>query len=124
MADSETELSLAFLGNPLAPPQEDTLDVDDPRLEAIFGKVVKGEYRDAAVLAQRLWADRYYDVRVLGAYLFGAFLDQGLIAIPHLFQSVIYILEQHWVVISPSKKKVELTDKGLHWLFKNTQSEQ
>ena len=111
-------LRLDLLTMQLAPSDRPPLDAIDPRLEEISGLVTKGEYLQAAAGAERLWVDGFYDVRVIGTYLYGVFLEQGFPGIPVVFQGILQLLTVHWSLVGPPDKKEHFADVALQWLFK------
>lgn len=90
----------------------------DPRLQDIVGLVVRGSYDAAAAGTESLWNSKIYDVRLVGYYLYGAFLEQGLPSLPTLMESVWQTLDTNWERIGPAERKADAGDVALQWLFK------
>src|SRR5689334_11398407 len=101
-----------------SPPKEENPEDEDPRLSTVADQVTKGAYEQAARTAEELLRDGIRDVRLIGAYLFGSFVEQGLKAMPRIFRSVVKSLTESWEAFGPKEKKVLLANNSLRWLFK------
>ncbi|MCY1041621.1 type VI secretion system protein IglI family protein [Corallococcus sp. bb12-1] len=110
-----TLLDAPFTGTPV--PIDET-EGPDPRMEAITGLVAKGSYADAARAAEALLRSGVRDVRLLGPYLFGHFVADGMKALPVLFRSLSRSLTENWDAFGPPGKKPIFVDTGLRWLLK------
>jgi hypothetical protein len=100
------------------PPERENPEDEDPRLSTVADHVTKGAYEQAARTAEELLRDSIFDVRIIGPYLFGSFVAQGLKAMPRIFRSVIRCLTENWEKLVPQEKKALLANNGLRWLFK------
>ncbi len=101
-----------------APPEQEDSEDEDPRLSAVAGLVSKSDYARAARTAEELLRDGVRDVRIIGPYLFGSFVEQGLKAMPRIFHSACLCLTESWEAFGPREKKTVLANNGLRWLFK------
>lgn len=94
------------------------LDSADERLERVNGLVAKSSYLDAARAAEALLQQKLYDVRLVGPYLLGLFLEGGLEALPVLFHSLSSTLLYNWQSFGPRERKEMFADGSLRWLLK------
>jgi hypothetical protein len=94
------------------------LESSDDRLGKVNDLVSAGSYVDAARAAEAMLKEGLYDVRVVGPYLLGLFLDSGLKAMPALFLSLSCMLLRNWQFFGPRERKDVFTDGGLRWLLK------
>ena len=109
-------LDAPFTGTPV--PIDET-EGPDQRLEAITALVARGAYQDAARAAEALLRQGVRDVRILGPYLFGHFVADGMKALPVLFRSLSRSLTENWDFFGPpGPKKPIFVDTGLRWLLK------
>ncbi|MBE4749512.1 hypothetical protein G4177_15210 [Corallococcus sp. ZKHCc1 1396] len=108
-------LDAPFTGTPVP---IDEAEGPDPRMEAITGLVAKGSYAEAARAAEALLRGGVRDVRLLGPYLFGHFVSDGMKALPVLFRSLSLSLTENWDHFGPAGKKPIFLDTGLRWLLK------
>ena len=94
------------------------LESSDDRLEKVNGLVSKSAYLDAARAAEALLRQGLYDVRLVGPYLLGLFLEGGLEAMPLVFQGLSRTLLINWQYFGPRERKDIFADGGLRWMLK------
>ncbi len=101
----------------LTEPGARELGLDDRRLDEVLSHADHNRFLQAAEGAQKLWTDRLYDVRTIGCYLFGVFLERGVTALPLIFHCIERALKENFAFLSPSHKKERHFDSSLRWLF-------
>jgi len=94
------------------------LESSDERLEKVNGLVSKSAYLDAARAAEALLRQGLYDVRLVGPYLLGLFIEGGLEAMPVVFQGLSRTLLINWQFFGPRERKDVFADGGLRWMLK------
>lgn len=94
-----------------------TLETDAPEINEILALAEHNEILAAAEKAQRLWEAEVYDVRTLGCYLGGVFLERGLSSLSLLLDCLLKTLTLNWEYLGPSDRKQRLCDVSLRWLF-------
>lgn len=94
------------------------LESSDERLEKVNGLVSRSAYLDAAREAEALLRQGLYDVRLVGPYLMGLFIEGGLEAMPAVFQGLSRTLLSNWQYFGPSERKDVFADGGLRWMLK------
>ena len=94
------------------------LESSDDRLEKVNGLVSKSAYLDAARAAEALLRQELYDVRLVGPYLLGLFIEGGLEAMPVVFQGLSRTLLINWQFFGPRERKDVFADGGLRWMLK------
>jgi hypothetical protein len=94
------------------------LESSDERLEKVNGLVARGAYIEAAQAAEALLRQGLYDVRLVGPYLLGLFLEGGLGAMPVMFHSLSSTLLRNWQFFGPHTRKDVFADGSLRWLLK------
>ncbi|MCP3161398.1 type VI secretion system protein IglI family protein [Myxococcus qinghaiensis] len=124
MADAALNLAPfdgTFLETPLEgePPRAATADEPDTRVEAVTEAVASGDYATAARGAEALLREGQRDTRLVGAYLFGAFQEQGLLAMPGLFRSILLVLTTSRAAFGPVAKRDIFLESGLRWLLRS-----
>lgn len=110
-----TLLDRPITGAPVMPSEEEG---PDPRMEAVTTLVAKGSYLDAAKAAESLLRENQRDMRLLGPYLFGGFVAQGMHALPAIFRSITRTLTENWDAFGPEAKKALFADNAVKWLLK------
>jgi hypothetical protein len=94
------------------------LDSDDERLGKVNDLVSRSDYLEAARGAEALLREGQYDVRLVGPYLLGLFLEGGMAAMPRVFQGLSSMLLRNWQNFSPRERRDVYADGGLRWLLK------
>lgn len=93
------------------------LAADDPDINELLTLAEHNEILRAAGKAQELWQQRLYDVRTLGCYLGGVFMERGLAALPLVMNCLLRALTLNWEYLGPAQRKQRLCDVSLRWLF-------
>lgn len=101
-----------------SPPKQGDTEEEDPRLDVVDAHVTKAEYDLAARTAEALLRDGIRDVRIIGPYLMGSFVQQGLKGMPRIFRSLIVTLKESLGAFGPEEKKVLLANNSVRWLLK------
>lgn len=94
------------------------LESSDERLEKVNDLVARTAYVDAARGAEVLLREGLYDLRLVGPYLLGVFLEDGLRGMPVVFHSLSCTLLRNWQFFGPRERKDVFADAGLRWLLK------
>jgi len=94
------------------------LESSDERLDKITGLVAKSAYLDAARTAEAVLREGVYDVRLVGAYLLGLFVEGGMEAMPVVFHSLSNTLLGNWSSFGPRERKDVYADGSLRWMLK------
>ncbi|MFL5352441.1 type VI secretion system protein IglI family protein [Archangium sp.] len=110
-------LELHLLDKPLDVEAPD-LESSDERLEKVSDLVTRSAYLDAARAAEALLREGVYDVRLVGSYLLGLFLEGGFEAMPVVFHSLSNTLLGNWESFGPRERKDVYADGSLRWLLK------
>ncbi|MCP3101829.1 hypothetical protein LZ198_23410 [Myxococcus sp. K15C18031901] len=100
------------------PPQDTSPDEPDARLDAVTDAISSGDYDRAACGAEALLRAGVNDARIIGPYLFGAFRERGLVAMPSLFRSLQQVLTTSFPALGPVSKRDVFLDTGLRWLLR------
>ncbi|WP_224360572.1 type VI secretion system protein IglI family protein [Hyalangium versicolor] len=94
------------------------MDGSDERLGKVNDLVAKSAYLDAARAAEALLKEGEHDVRLVGPYLLGVFLEGGMAAMPVVYHSLSSMLLRNWQFFSPRERRDVYADGGLRWLIK------
>ncbi len=84
------------------------LESSDERLEKVNGLVARSAYVEAARTAEALLREGLRDVRLVGPYLLGLFLERGLDAMPVVFRSLSSTLLRELAVLRPARAQGRL----------------
>jgi hypothetical protein len=110
-------LDLQLLLNPLTPAENPGLDTLDPRFQEIAGLVEAGEFTKASEQTQSLLKEGIVDIRVISYFLYGAFLEQGLIGLPNVLAGLAALLGPNWAAVGPAQKKEKHAENGIGWFL-------
>jgi hypothetical protein len=92
------------------------LETTDPRLDEISTLAQNAAFWEAAQEAQRILEESVYDVRIIGFFLYGVFLEQGITGLASVFRVFSHIFEENWEALGPAAKKEKHTETSLRWL--------
>lgn len=114
-------LDPSVLDGPLkaAAPGVIDLAVEDSSVHRVSQLAHRGEVLEAARQAEALLADRVYDVRIIGYFLFGLFLERGINYLPDLLHRIRDLLGDDFAALGPNRKKARVVDAVMLWLFQS-----
>ncbi len=107
-----------ILNKSIEPIEDPGLETTDPRLGEIGAFIQNGEYTEAGSLAQSVFEEDIYDVRIVGYFIYGLFEDQGLLALSGINNTLIQLLQENWDAFGPSRKKEKHAQISLNWFIK------
>lgn len=90
----------------------------DPRFSDIATLVQEAHYEEAATQAQAIIEEQIYDVRIIGYFLYGHFIENGVGAMTDVYQSLADLLRDNLDALGPAKKREKHTQTILNWLMK------
>jgi hypothetical protein len=94
------------------------LDATDPRFVEIASLVEGGEYDAAAAAAEGLLREGILDVRVIGYYGYGAFLEGGVGALGPVAEALSDLLGTRLDALGPAANKLKHARTSLGWFLK------
>ena len=92
------------------------LDTVDPRFTDIAELVQGGRYEDAAGKAEEVLAEKIYDIRVIGYFFYGHFLEQGLPGLSDVYLCLADLLRDNLEALGPVKNRGKHIQTILNWL--------
>ncbi len=101
--------------------KEDTdpgLATFDPRFSDIITLTQEARYEDAATKAEEIIALEIYDIRIIGYFLYGHFLEQGVGAMAEIYLCLTDLLGEQLAALGPVKKREKHIQSILNWLMK------
>ncbi|TWI66674.1 hypothetical protein LZ24_02897 [Desulfobotulus alkaliphilus] len=110
-------MNIEYLRRELSPSEKPGLDITDPRLVDIATLAQNGEYMAAAVAVEGVFEEGIYDVRLMGFFLYGLFLEGGVRGLKEVFSALSFFLETNWNYTGPEKKREKHGQVGLGWFF-------
>lgn len=93
------------------------LDSTDPRIDEIATLVQNGDYAEAANQSEAILADKIYDIRLICYFLYGHWLENGLLSLIDVISCLNNVLV-NWEAVGPGNNRDKSAEKSLDWLFK------
>jgi hypothetical protein len=106
-----------YLEEPLRARSPRELEIISPEYEVLTRHLSRAQYAEAAAVAEKLWSDGVQDVRLLGYYLFGVFIERGLSSLALIFDLIEIALTQSWDFLAPASRKDRHMDTALRWIL-------
>ena len=110
-------LDLSMIDRDLTEPSASDLETTDERLAKIMSLTASDHFSEAAEAAQSLFEGGTYDLRILGPFLFGVYLERGMEIVPEILGSLVRMLSSSFAFWGPQNKKQLHADNMLKWLL-------
>lgn len=110
-------LDLSLVDRDLTEQSPDELSTTDERLAKVMTLAAADRFPEAAEQAQALFEQNIFDLRVLGSFLFGIYLERGLEVLPEILSSLVRLLSSSYEIWGPQSKKQIHADNMLKWLL-------
>ena len=94
------------------------LETIDPLFGDIATLVQEGNYEEAAAQSEKILEEKTYDIRIIGYFLYGLFLEEGVVAMADTFFSLAEILNSNIDAIGPVRNREKQIQTILSWLMK------
>ena len=108
---------IALLKKTLTPGETLGLDTLDPRFQEIASLAEQGEFMQSADKTEEVLREDIYDIRLIGYYLYGCFLKDGLPGLIEILEVAKGLFGESWAAIGPTKKKENHAQNGMAWFF-------
>jgi len=89
----------------------------DNRLATAQSLAAQDQLLQAAEAAKRIWEADIYDVRAIGYLFCGAFLKEGLSALPRIARCLRRCLGENWQQLKPRANKAKHFGGAMRWFF-------
>lgn len=94
------------------------LETIDPLFGDIATLVQEGNYKQAAARSEKILKEKNYDIRIIGYFLYGIFLEKGLGKMADIFITLSGILKNNINAIGPVRNRENQVKTILTWLMK------
>lgn len=111
-------MNIKSLEGPLEVSENPGLETIDPRFSDIASLVLEGGYEEAAARSEEILQEKIYDIRIIGYFLYGHFLDQGVGAMADIYRCLVGLLCDNLEALGPARKREMHIQTILTWLFK------
>lgn len=99
--------------------QPKELESSDIRLEDAAAAAARGDYPQAARVAEEVYASGIFDTRLLGYLLYAALLERGPSALELLLRVGLKAVSDNRLAFTPARRRDVLLDGALHWFLSN-----
>jgi hypothetical protein len=113
------ELPADLLAGPLAPAPELEDAASAARITRVAQLAERGDHEAAAREAAELIEAGSYDIRLIGYYLFGMFLQRGIGYLPALLGRAAALVTDHLAALRPERRKLQVVSSATAWLFEH-----
>lgn len=111
-------MNIELLQGALEISEKPGLETIDPRFTDIATLVQGGNYVEAAAKSEAILAEKNYDVRIIGYFLYGHFIGQGLPAFADVYLCLTNLLQDNIDALGPVKNREKHIQTILNWLMK------
>jgi hypothetical protein len=94
------------------------LDTIDPRFSDIAALVQGGKYEEAAKRSDEVLKEKIYDIRIIGYFLYGHFMERGLIGLTDIYLCLAELLSDNISALGPVRNREKHIQTILNWLVK------
>jgi hypothetical protein len=109
-------MRIELIRGTLAATENSGLETTDPRFSDLATLVQEGHYKEAARGAEELLGEKIYDIRVIGYFLYGHFIDGGISALAEIYRLLTELLADNFEAVGPVKNRVRHLQTMLNWL--------
>ncbi|MCJ7615651.1 MAG: hypothetical protein MUO43_03840, partial [Desulfobacterales bacterium] len=111
-------MNIELLQGTLEVSENPGLETIDPRFSDIAALVMEGNYDDAGAQSEAILEERIYDIRIIGYFLYGHFIEQGVGAMADIYLCLANLLRDNLEAIGPVKKREKHIQTILNWMMK------
>ena len=94
------------------------LDTFDARLGDITTLAQEGKYEEVGPQIEAVFAEKIYDIRIIGYYCFLVFLEGGVGSLGKLLKGLAGALSDNWAAVGPLGNRPKVTQNSLNWFFR------
>jgi hypothetical protein len=111
-------MNIEVLQGTLEVSEKPGLETIDPRFSDIAALVQGGNYKEAAAKSETVLAEKIYDIRIIGYFLHGHFIEQGLPALADVYLCLADLLRDNIDALGPARNRGKHIQTILNWLMK------
>lgn len=110
-------MDIDILRQPLPESDHPGLSTIDPRLSEISSMAQDGDYLGAAAAAEEVLREGVGDIRLLGFFLYGLFLEGGIRGLAEVLTATAEFLTENWMATGPVDRREKHAQTAFRWLF-------
>ncbi len=108
-------MDISQLNQPLEVSEKPGLEPFDMRFADIASLVENGKYMEAGNQCTEIVEEGIYDIRIIGYYLYAAFLENGLSGLGEIFEIIDGLASENMEAVGPVKNKEKHYQNSLKW---------
>jgi hypothetical protein len=111
-------MNIELLQGTLEVSENPGLETIDPRFSDIATLVMEGNYEEAAAQSDAILKERIYDIRIIGYFLYGHFIEQGVGSMADIYLCLANLLRDNMEAIGPVRNREKHIQTILNWMMK------
>ncbi|MCX5847191.1 MAG: type VI secretion system protein IglI family protein [Deltaproteobacteria bacterium] len=111
-------MNIELLQGTLEVSESPGLETTDPRFSDIATLVQEGKYEEAASKTEAILAEKIYDIRIIGYFFYGHFMERGVLAIADIYLCMDDLLSDNMEALGPAKNRKKHIQTILNWLMR------
>jgi hypothetical protein len=111
-------MNIELLQGTLEVSEKPGLETIDPRFSDIAALVQGGNYKEAAAKSKTILAEKIYDIRIIGYFLYGHFIERGLSALADVYLCLADLLRDNSDALGPARNREKHIQTILSWMMK------
>ena len=110
-------MDISLLLQDLTEVENPGLDIFDPSFDEIVGFIDRAEYLEAANAVENILKEGTYDIRTIGYFAYGIFLEQGPAILGELLDALSQLLNNNFEKIGPVKNREKQSQSAFRWFL-------
>ena len=111
-------MNIEFLQGTLEVSENPGLETIDPRFSDIASLVMEGNYEEATAQSEAILEEQIYDIRIIGYFLYGHFIEQGVGAMADIYLCLANLLRDNLDALGPVKNREKHIQTIMNWMMK------
>jgi hypothetical protein len=111
-------MKIVLLQGTLEVSESPGLETTDPRFSDIATLVQEGKYEEAAAKSEAILAEKIYDIRIIGYFFYGHFMEQSVLAMADIYLCLADLLSDNMEALGPAKNRKKHIHTILNWLMR------
>ena len=111
-------MNIELLQGTLEVSESPGLETTDPRFSDIATLMQEGKYEEAAAKSEAIISEKIYDIRAIGYFFYGHFMEQNVPAMADIYLCLADLLSDNMEALGPAKNRKKHIQTILNWLMR------
>ena len=111
-------MNIELLQGTLEVSESPGLETTDPRFSDIATLMQEGKYEEAAAKSEAIISEKIYDIRAIGYFFYGHFMEQNVLAMADIYLCLADLLSDNMEALGPAKNRKKHIQTILNWLMR------